>query len=94
MVRRDVYRLAEKLSGDTGFEAWELYRWLMKVGQAKGINPKRLEYTTGDKIIFVKGERDEYCYEKYTAPLPRHPEWRGPDYHDLIMARQEKIWED
>lgn len=89
MVRKDVFKLAEKLRTETGFPVWQLYDWLMEVGRAKSVNPARLDYITGRKIVFVKGERDDYCMERYNAPRKWEPEYTGPDYESMILARQE-----
>ncbi len=90
MIRKDVYKLAETLSAATGFPVWQLYYWLMEVGRAKSVNPARLDYITGHKIVFVKGERDDYCMEQYIPPRKWEPEYCGPDYESMILKRQEK----
>ena len=93
MIRRDVFKLAEKLRTETGFPVWQLYDWLMDVGRAKNTNPTRLNFITGHKIVFVRGDRDGCCMEQYNAPHKWEPEYTGPDYENMILARQEK-WID
>lgn len=96
MIRKDVMRLAERLHEEClRISTDTIYYWLMGVGLEKGINPRKLEYITGDGIIFVKGERDINRLEtldRANGSYYRRPfaEPDGPDYEGLILARQER----
>lgn len=93
MERKDVRNLAEKLSSVSGLDSDSIYAFLMAVGCNKGINPKKLDFTAGDGIIFLTGERDSYYLERYTPKAKTA--WTpygetGIDYEGMILARQEK----
>ena len=91
-IRQDVMRLAERLAAETGINQDHMYHWLMQVGRSKGINPKKLSYTTGRGIIYVTGERDVNRLERF-QPRTNSYTCDGPDYEELILARQE-AWTD
>ena len=92
-IRQDTMRQAEAFSVVTKMSADAIYRWLLAVGNDKGINPRKLAFTTAEVIIFVTGERDDYCLSSFrNTPVKysRH-QFCGPDYEDLILARQEAL---
>ena len=93
-IRKDVLSLAKRLAEATGIDSAAVYAWLMAVGKEKGCNPRKLDYTAGPGVVFVTGERDVNYLEAYKPTLEKWTEpYSGPDFEDLILARQE-AWMD
>lgn len=88
-MRKDVKRLAEGLAAVSKLDPDHIYAWLMDVGVGKGCNPCKLQFVAGAGLVFLAGERDSTYIERYVAPEPWRPCFDGPDYEDLILARQE-----
>lgn len=93
MERKDVRNLAEKLSSVSGLDSDSVYAFLMAAGRYKSKSPTKLDFTTGDGIIFLTGERDNCYLERYTPKVKTA--WTpygetGIDYEGLILARQER----
>lgn len=94
MARRDVMKLAERLSNDSGLKASVIYEWLMDVGKEKGMNPTGLDFGTRYHMVYLMGEHDWYRLEDYAAPKKWKPQECDIDYEQLILARQEQLWMD
>ena len=92
MVRKHIYRLAESLSAAAFINADHVYNFLMACGRDLGKDPSKLSWVTGIGLIFLEGHRDDYCLEAY-KPAAQTPAYNGPDYEQLILARQE-AWMD
>lgn len=88
-MRKDVKRLAEGLATVSKLDPDHVYSFLLDVGMMKGCNPCRLQFVAGPGLVFLAGERDSTYIERYVAPEPWRPRFDGPDYEDLILARQE-----
>jgi len=94
MIRRDVKRLADNLAGVSQINPDHVYSFLLDVGMMKGCNPCKLDFVAGRGVVFLAGERDSTYIERYVAPEPWTPTFDGPDYEDLILARQERYLPD
>lgn len=94
-IRKDVQSLANKLSAASGIDDAAVYAWLMQVGKDKGCNPRKIDFTIGAGLIFVTGERDTNYIETYKPTLEKWTEpYDGPDYEELILARQDSYCYD
>lgn len=93
IMRKDVLRLAERFAKETKLDVDHIYYFLMQTGKSLGINPKRLNFTTGEGIIFLTGKRDSYCLEDFKR-LTQINRWSCNDAESLywegrILARGE-----
>lgn len=92
-MRKEVMLRAARLALVAGMDPEHVYGWMMDVGRAKQKHPCKLDIAAITGMVYLKGEIDSYRLEKYVAPKAWEPAYTGPDYENLILARQE-AWMD
>lgn len=92
--RKDVLSLARRLNEKARMDEDSVYYWLMGVGKASGKNPCNLEFDARDGMVYMVGDADNNRIERYVPPTPWQPSYNGPDYEELILARQDAWWGD
>ena len=93
MKRTEVFHMAEKLADASGVNTDSIYSWLMDVGRDKKRNPRLLDVRAVPGMVYLNGERLGYYIEIFPKPANRTELYNGPDYENLILARQER-WMD
>lgn len=90
-MRKDVSRLAEQLSKESGISATCIYEWLMDLGRLKGSNPCKLTFSTLPGTVWHDAEN----YLRVFNPETGKPyDNMAADYwEDRILVRQE-AWID
>ena len=90
-MRKDVYKLAEKLNVECGIDVDALYAWLMMVGKDKGENPRLMQFGTRTGLVFLEGEHNNYRLEMFNAAKSQYTNYAMADaYENAILERQEQ----
>lgn len=94
MIRKDVMKLANRLHETSGINADHIYMWLMDLGRAKSMNPRRLSFTTSAGAI--THDADNYmsnCAAMTKRETPHDDAAAADFWENAILARQE-AWMD
>lgn len=97
-MRQDILRLATKANKDTNnkLNIDELCYFFLKVCKAEKIRPKDLNpHIEGNWLIV--GNNSRISIEPIHFPEPVRSAWisnNGPDYEEMILARQEAYYDD
>ena len=84
------HMLADELAGRAHMDPGQVYHWMMDVARAKQTKPTNIRFIAGIGIIFVHGERGINRLEAFPGGRRQaHVESAGPDFEELILARQE-----
>lgn len=95
-MRKDVLKLAEVLSADSGINVESVYDWLMAIGKEEKRNPVNKHFSACYGRIIDKENPDGNRLEIYT---PHSNIFSGnsssADYwENRILARQERYFDD
>ena len=90
MNRRDVIRISEELARISGLNEESVRSWVWEVCRCKGTRPGCIPFKAVPGKCYVEGEADRNSIEIYTPPTPWEAPYNGPDYEDMILARQER----
>ena len=92
-IRKEVWSLAGRLAAASGIVQDHIYWWLMGVGKHHGKNPTRMAFSAGPDRVVCLDDPDSYLQVYDASKTFSADDYDGPDYEDLILARQE-AWMD
>lgn len=88
--RPEVAHLSHELALESDLSVQAVYFWLMDVGRAMGMNPRRLAFRACPGKIVLASDPDNYRLEEVRQSRPASRDDGAAAYwEDRILARQE-----
>lgn len=88
--RKDVSRIAEKLSAAAQMDFDHVYWFLIETWKALHIHPRKLEFSAAPGRIILVSDPDNFRLENFEPAKPWIADYDGPDYEAMIFDRFDR----